>query len=256
MWDQFFSSMGCASFEQAHNLLADVWRQCHRALVEGGIACVNIGDATRTVQVESKNGSETLLDHVFKLFPNHASTIQRFESLGFQTLPYVLWKKPTTRPKYKGKTVFLGSGFLPTNAYVTIDVEYILIFRKGGPRRFEPKDKTRYDSRYTKPQRDKWFSQIWSDINGVRQTIDKSERRLASFPEEIPRRLIQMFSVKGDTVLDPFLGSGTTMKVAADLDRCCIGVEVDGSLSDLILSRIGYHDVDSPIYKQGIKVIT
>jgi DNA modification methylase len=65
-----------------------------------------------------------------------------------------------------------------------------------------------------------------------------------------------MFSVKGDTVLDPFLGSGTTMKVAADLDRCCIGVEVDGSLSDLILSRIGYHDVDSPIYKQGIKVIT
>ena len=255
MWDGFFSSMGCRSFEEAHDFLADVWRQCHRVLIDGGIACINIGDATRTVPVESKNAIGAPLEHVFKLFPNHASTIQRFESLGFQTLPYVLWKKPTTRAKYKGKSVFLGSGFLPTNAYITLDVEYILIFRKGGTRKFSQKDKNRYDSRFTKPQRDKWFSQIWSDINGVRQTVDESERRLAAFPEEIPRRLIQMFSVKGDTVLDPFVGSGTTMKVAADLDRRSIGVEVDVSLSNLILGRIGYNDPESPINRKGLSVV-
>jgi len=253
LWDEFFVSVGCTSYESAHDFLTGVWRQCYRTLVDGGIACINIGDATRSVPVETSNDSDSK-SKIFKLFPNHATIIQRFESLGFQTLPYVLWKKPTTRAKYKGKAVFLGSGFLPTNAYVTLDVEYILIFRKGGPRKFEPKDKVRYDSQYTKEQRDKWFSQIWSDINGVRQTIGESVRRSASFPEEIPRRLIQMFSIKGDNILDPFLGLGTTMKVAAELGRRCVGVEIDKSLRDLTLARIDYYNPDSPIHKQGIKI--
>src|SRR2546425_11977235 len=254
MWDEFFASMGCTSFEKAHDALADVWYQCHRTLVDGGIACVNIGDATRTVPVVGEDSSVSSSKQVFKLFPNHVAITQKFQSLGFQSLPYILWKKPTTRPKYKGKTVFLGSGFLPTNAYVTLDVEYILIFRKGGPRRFDPKDKQRYDSQYTKEQRDKWFSQIWDGINGTRQTIGDSVRRSASFPEEIPRRLIQMFSIKGDNILDPFLGLGTTMKVAAELGRRCVGVEIDKSLRDLTLARIDYYNPDSPIHKQGIKI--
>ncbi len=252
MWDEFFASMGCTSFEEAHEALENVWNQCHRTLVDGGIACVNIGDATRTVPVVGGNSSDPSSKQVFKLFPNHVTITQKFQSLGFQSLPYILWKKPTTRPKYKGKTVFLGSGFLPTNAYVTLDVEFILIFRKGGPRRFDPKDKQRYDSQYTKEQRDEWFSQIWSGINGIRQTIGDSERRIAAFPEEIPSRLIRMFSVKGDTILDPFLGSGTTMKVAADLERRSIGVEADESLYPIILQRIGATDPESPIRKQGI----
>jgi len=252
MWDEFFASMGCTSFEKAHDALAEVWHQCYRTLVDGGIACINIGDATRTVPVIDSDGSDESSKQVFKLFPNHVAITQKFHSIGFQSLPYILWKKPTTRPKYKGKTVFLGSGFLPTNAYVTLDVEYILIFRKGGPRRFDPKDKQRYDSQYTKEQRDEWFSQIWSGINGTRQTIGDSERRIAAFPEEIPSRLIRMFSVKGDIILDPFLGSGTTMKVAAELERRSIGVEADESLYPIILQKIGAHDPESPIGRQGI----
>jgi len=250
-WDELFrSKTGRLSFQDAHSYLALVWKQCHRVLVDGGILCINIGDATRTVQVEDATG---VFVPIFKVFSNHSAVIEKCEKLGFHTLPYVLWKKPTTRPKYKGKTVFLGSGFLPTNAYVTMDVEYILIFRKGGPRKFQPKNKIRYDSMFTKPERDKWFSQIWTGITGARQAqaVGDSERRVAAFPEEIPRRLIQMFSVKGDVVFDPFLGTGTTIKVAADCDRRSVGVEADRSLYPVILNKTGAYDKDSPVAKQG-----
>jgi len=202
-------------------LLEPVWEQFSRILVNGGIVCINIGDATRNI------------GGIFRLFPNHIKVIEFFEKLGFVTLPYILWKKPTNKPN-----AFLGSGFLPPNAYVTLDVEYILIFRKGKPRKFPPKHKMRYESKYTKEERDKWFSQIWEDIKGDKQTIPNLHRRTASFPEEVPRRLIKMFSIKGDTVLDPFLGLGTTTKVAIETERNSIGYEIDYSLRDFILERV------------------
>jgi site-specific DNA-methyltransferase (cytosine-N4-specific) len=149
----------------------------------------------------------------------------------------VLWKKPTTKPKYKGKGAFLGSGFLPPNAYVTLDCEFILIFRKGKLRQFAPHDQRRYESAFTKKQRDEWFSQIWT-IAGARQTESQTERRIAAFPEEIVNRLIKMFSVKGDTVLDPFIGSGTTTKIAMRDERNSVGYETDESLLPLIRKKI------------------
>ncbi len=207
-----------------HENLAEVWKECYRVLIDGGIACINIGDATRSI-----NG-------MFRLFPNHSKVIEHCESIGFVTLPYILWKKPTNKPKYKGKGAFLGSGFLPPNAYVTLDCEFILIFRKGEPRKFEPHDPLRYASAYTKEERDRWFTQIW-EITGTKQTIE--ERRVASFPEEIPYRLIRMFSIIGDTVLDPFLGTGTTMKVAIELKRNSIGYEIDETLLPIIKEKVG-----------------
>jgi len=209
-------------YELMHETLLPVWKELYRVLVPGGIVCINIGDATRK------------FDGSFRLFPNHAIIIEYFEKIGFITLPYILWKKPTNKPN-----AFLGSGFLPPNAYVTLDVEYILIFRKGEPRRFKPKDPLRYASRYTKWERDKWFSQIWDDIKGERQTHPKIARRTAAYPEEIPRRLIRMFSIIGDTVLDPFLGTGTTTKVAIELQRNSIGYEIDESLKPVIEEKIG-----------------
>jgi site-specific DNA-methyltransferase (cytosine-N4-specific) len=139
---------------------------------------------------------------------------------------------------YKGKGAFLGSGFLPPNAYVTQDVEYILIFRKGGLRSFPPKDPERYKSKFTKKERDKWFSQIWN-VTGTRQNVEGLTRRLAAFPEEIPRRLIRMFSIRGDLVVDPFLGSGTSLKAAMDLERSFVGYERLDELIGIIKSRIG-----------------
>jgi site-specific DNA-methyltransferase (cytosine-N4-specific) len=212
-------------YDAMHDYLGKVWQETYRVLVDGGIACINIGDATRTV-----NGK-------FKLFPNHSRIMEICEKIGFTTLPYILWKKPTTKPKYKGKGAFLGSGFLPPNAYVTLDCEFILIFRKGNLRKFQPHDPQRYGSAFTKHQRDEWFSQIWT-VKGVRQTTSELERRTAAYPEEIADRLIKMFSIRGDTVLDPFLGSGTTTKTALENQRNSIGYENDGNLLQIISKKI------------------
>ncbi len=208
-------------YDLMHENLDLVWEEVHRVLVPGGIACVNVGDATRSV------------GGMFRLFPNHSRVIESFERMGFVTLPYVLWEKPTNKPN-----AFLGSGFLPPNAYVTLDVEFILVFRKGGPREFRPKDPLRYASAYTKEERDRWFSQIW-DVRGERQVHPRAERRTAAFPLEIPRRLIRMFSVVGDTVLDPFLGTGTTTRAAIDLGRNSVGYEIDEGLRPVIEDKIG-----------------
>jgi len=221
IWDDFFTEVSASTYDAMHEYLNQVWREVERVLVPGGIACINIGDATRT------------RDGLFHLYPNHSRIIENFENLGFVTLPYVLWKKPTTKPHYKGKGAFLGSGFLPPNAYVTLDMEYILIFRKGPPRSFPPKDPDRYKSRFTKRERDEWFSQVWK-VQGVRQSVDGLERRVAAFPEEIPRRLIRMFSVLGDLVLDPFLGSGTSLKVAMELGRRFVGYEKLEEMTEII----------------------
>jgi site-specific DNA-methyltransferase (cytosine-N4-specific) len=226
IWDDLFREESAQSYDQMHEYLNQTWKEVERVLVSGGIACVNIGDATRT-----KSG-------VFHLYPNHSRVIETFEELGLITLPYVLWKKPTTKPRYKGKGAFLGSGFLPPNAYVTLDMEYILIFRKGSLRRFEPKDPKRYKSKFTKRERDEWFSQVWT-VTGTRQTHGGLGRRVGAFPEEIPRRLIRMFSIEGDLVLDPFLGSGTTLKAAMDLSRRFIGYEKLEVFSGIIRERMG-----------------
>jgi len=226
-------------YEAMHENLAKVWHETHRVLVDGGIACINIGDATRTI-----NGR-------FRLFPNHSKIIEHCARIGFTTLPYILWKKPTTKPKYKGKGAFLGSGFLPPNAYVTLDCEFILLFRKGKLRQFPPHDPNRYDSALTKKQRDEWFTQIWN-VTGTRQTANELERRTAAYPDEIADRLIKMFSVKGDTVLDPFLGSGTTTKAAMQNERNSIGYETDPNLLPTINKKI---ENSTPNLAADVKII-
>jgi modification methylase len=212
-------------YDGMHDSLSKVWAETYRALADGAIAAINIGDATRNIAGK------------FQLFPNHCRITEVCEKIGFTSLPYILWKKPTNKPSYKGKGAFLGSGFLPPNAYVTLDCEFILLFRKGKLRKFPPHDKQRYDSVFTKKQRDEWFSQIWA-LKGTRQTVSELERRTAAFPEEIAERLIKMFSVKGETVLDPYLGSGTTTKTAMLSDRNSVGYEVDRKLLQTINNKV------------------
>jgi site-specific DNA-methyltransferase (cytosine-N4-specific) len=218
-------------YDLMHENLSKVWAETYRVLADGAIAAINIGDATRSI-----NGN-------FQLFPNHSRITEACEKVGFTTLPYILWKKPTNRPKYKGKGAFLGSGFLPPNAYVTLDCEYILLFRKGKLRKFEPHHAGRYESRFTKTQRDVWFSQIW-DFKGTRQTVSELERRTAAYPDEVAERLIRMFSVRGETVLDPFLGSGTTAKVAILNDRNSVGYEADSKILPTITAKVEKAKID------------
>jgi DNA modification methylase len=219
-------------YDSMHTYLAKVWKEAHRVLIEGGLACINIGDATRSI-----NGK-------FRLYPNHSRITEICEKIGFISLPYILWKKPTNKPAYKGKGAFLGSGFLPPNAYVTLDCEFILIFRKGNLRKFPPKDANRYESAFSKKQRDEWFSQIWS-LKGTRQNSTEIERRTAAYPQEIVDRLIRMFSVKGDTVLDPFLGSGTTTKIAMKTQRNSIGYEIDKKMVPILQKNLQNTNVSS-----------
>ncbi len=222
MWDEQFEAWtglpvdDPAFYAACHERLARVWAECARVLAPGGIAVVNIGDALRT------HGG------MFRMFANHVDTTMACERLGLTPLIPILWKKPTNKPN-----AFLGSGFLPPNAYVTLDCEHILVFRKGTPRKFPPKDPFRYASAITKAERDAWFTQIW-ETRGARQARDDLTRRTGAFPDEVAERLVRMFSIVGDVVLDPFAGTGTTLRAASKWGRRGVGFEIDERLAPLL----------------------
>jgi len=232
MWDDVFRAQsadadaalaagdGPAAFEAMHELLAPVWEQVARALVPGGIACVNVGDATRSV------GGE------FGLYPNHVAVARRLRAAGLRQLPGVLWRKPVNRA-----TKFMGSGMLPPNAYPTLEHEHVLVFRKGGTRRLPAGDDARYESAYFWEERNRWFSDLW-ELAGASQSIDASRDRSGAFPVELPLRLVRMFSLQGDTVWDPFWGTGTTTLAAMLAARGSVGHEIDDRLVDRFPDRI------------------
>jgi DNA modification methylase len=226
MWDELFSAAdpeiknmlsenGRAAYELMHKELDKTWTELKRVVKNGGMVCINIGDATRTI-----GGN-------FSVYPNHTRIVTKMAELGFDVLPEIIWHKPTNSPNK-----FMGSGMLPAGAYVTLEHEYVLIFRKNGKRIFSKEEKElRRESSYFWEERNEWFSDIW-DFKGKRQKINAENvrERSAAFPCELPKRLILMFSLYGDTVLDPFLGTGTTMKAAMIFGRNSVGYEVNGSL--------------------------
>lgn len=236
MWDEIFGKQnpaikqvleeenGNLAFELMNKELDKTWREVYRVLIDGGFACVNIGNATRKI------GDE------FKLYSNHSRILEYCVSLGFSSLPEILWRKQTNAPNK-----FMGSGMLPAGAYVTLEHEHILVLRKGNKRDFKtPKEKLRRQkSAFFWEERNVWFSDIWDDLKGTRQTeIDKKIReRSGAYPFELAYRLINMLSLKEDTVLDPFLGTGTTTYAAMATGRNSIGFEIDPNFSDHLSAR-------------------
>jgi DNA modification methylase len=235
MWDSVFSKLnpsigdalsnnnGQKAFSLMHDELDKVWKECFRVLKPGCIACINIGDAVRTI-----NGS-------FQMYSNHARIINSMCNVGFTQLPDILWRKQTNAP-----TKFMGSGMLPACAYVTYEHEYILIFRKGEKRRFSKNKDTRRKSAFFWEERNIWFSDVWNDLKGASQQLcDKTAReRSAAYPFELAYRLICMHTIYGDTILDPFLGTGTSIAAAVALCRNSIGVDIEEDLKDTIHEAI------------------
>lgn len=213
------------AFELMHQELDKVWTECYRMLKDGGFLCVNIGDATRTI-----NGD-------FKLYNSHSRIIQACLALGFTNLPNIIWHKATNAPNK-----FMGSGMLPCGAYVTLEHEHILIFRKTGKRVYKQQDEKdeRRKSAFFWEERNIWFSDIWNLV-GTKQKLSNtdSRERSAAYPLEIPFRLINMYSQAGDLVLDPFFGLGTTTLAAMLSGRNSIGCEIDEKLLPNIEQNLG-----------------
>ncbi|MCB1155943.1 MAG: site-specific DNA-methyltransferase [Leptospiraceae bacterium] len=236
MWDDLFFQMNpeiqnilkedpSLAFELMNREMDIVWESLYTSLKDGGFLIINTGDATRSI-----NGD-------FQLFSNHARIIQKCLQLGFKNLPNILWRKQTNAPNK-----FMGSGMFPAGAYVTLEHEYILIFRKGPKKSFNSKQKEiRRESSYFWEERNVWFSDIWEDIKGIKQLIKNSEtrNRSAAYPFELAYRLINMYSCKGDRVLDPFWGTGTTTLAAIASERNSIGIELESYFKKEFLDTVG-----------------
>ena len=233
MWDDIFGALdpviadalaagdGDRAFSLMHDVLDEVWAEVDRVLAPGGIACINVGDATRS------------LSDGFRSYPNHAEITSRLTARGLRALPDILWRKPTN-----SGAKFMGSGMVPPNAYPTLEHEHILIFRNGERRRLEPGADRRYESAYFWEERNEWFSDLW-EFPGEVQDLDEGVRdRSGAYPLEVPYRLLSMFSVYGDTVLDPFLGTGTTTLAAMVAGRNSVGVERDADLVAALDRRV------------------
>jgi len=210
------------SYEKYINNLNLVWNECHRVLHKGCRLCVNIGDQfARSVYYGR-----------YKIIPIRTEIIKFCETIGFDYMGAIIWQKVTTCHTTGGATV-MGSFPYPRSGIIKLDYEFILIFKKyGTPPRVSKEIKEQ--SKLTHEEWNQYFTGHWSFPG------EKQDKHLAMFPEELPRRLIKMFSFVADTVLDPFLGSGTTSLAAKKLNRNSIGYEINTHFLPIIKQKLGW----------------
>ena len=208
------------SYEDYINNLNLVWQECYRVLQNGCRLCVNIGDQfARSVYYGR-----------YKIIPIRTEIIKFCETIGFDYMGAVIWQKSTTMNTSGGATI-MGSFPFPRNGIIKLDYEFILLFKKiGTPEKIDKNLKEL--SEMTKEEWNTYFQGHWN-FNGVRQ-----DGHIAMFPEELPKRLIKMFSFVGDTVLDPFVGSGTTSLAAKNLGRNSAGYEINTKFIEMIKQKL------------------
>lgn len=202
------------------NNLSLVWKECYRVLQQGCRLCINIGDQfARSVYYGR-----------YKIIPIREEIIKFCETIGFDYMGAIIWQKVTTCNTTGGASI-MGSFPYPRNGIIKLDYEFILIFKKLG---ISPKvDKEiKEQSKLSIEEWNKYFYGHWN-FPGERQG-----KHLAMFPEELPKRLIKMFSFVGDTVLDPFLGSGTTCLASKNLNRNSIGYEINKDFLPIIEEKL------------------
>jgi len=222
------------------NELDKIWRQCFDALVPGGRLICVVGDVC--LSRRENGGRHTVV-------PLHASIQERCRKLGFDNLAPIIWHKISNAAyEVENGGGFLGKPYEP-NAVVKNDIEFILMERKPGGYR-APGISAKILSLISAENHGKWFQQIWSGITGA-----STRQHPAPYPLELAERLIRMFSFVGDTVLDPFLGTGTTTIAAAKWGRDSIGYEIDDHYFALAQKRIA-HETSSLFRRTELKVVS
>ena len=213
------------TYEEYINNLNLVWNECYRILSKGCRFCVNIGDQfARSVYYGR-----------YKVIPIREEIIKFCETIGFDYMGAIIWQKVTTCNTTGGATI-MGSFPYPRNGILKLDYEFILVFKKLGDSPKVSKE-IKEQSKLTTEEWNEYFSGHWY-FPGERQ-----DKHLAVFPEELPGRLIKMFSFVGDTVLDPFLGSGTTSLAAKNLNRDSVGYEINKEFLPTIKSKLDTADM-------------
>ena len=209
------------SYEDYINNLNLVWKECFRVLNNGCRLCINIGDQfARSVYYGR-----------YKIIPIRTEIIKCCETIGFDYMGAIIWQKATTMNTTGGATI-MGSFPYPRNGIIKLDYEFILIFKKLGETPIASRE-IKEKSKMSKEEWNQYFIGHWN-FNGAKQ-----DKHLAMYPEELPKRLIKMFSFVGDTVLDPFLGSGTTILAAKNLDRNSVGFEINKKFLPIIKEKVG-----------------
>jgi modification methylase len=211
-------------YETYINHLNLTWKECFRVLYKGCRLCINIGDQfARSVYYGR-----------YKIIPIHSEIIKFCEMAGFDFMGSIIWQKTTTMNTTGGASI-MGSFPHPRNGIVKLDFEYILLFKKQGDAP-KPTPQQKEHAAMTTEEWNTYFNGHWY-ISGVRQ-----DNHLAMFPEELPKRLIKMFSFPGENILDPFLGSGTTALVAKNLGRNSCGYEINPEFMPIIKQKLGVND--------------
>jgi len=211
-----------ADYDAFHDELEKVWRHCLRVLVPGGrLVCV-VGDVCLS---RRRHGRHMVM-------PMHADIVVRARKLGFDNLTPIFWYKiANANYEVENGSSFLGKPYEP-NAIIKNDVEFILMLRKAGGYR-QPTEEQREASKLSKEEYQEWFQQVWNGLMG-----ESTKHHPAPYPEELAYRLVRMFSFVGDTVLDPFMGTGSTLLAAARCGRNSIGVEVEPAYVKMSRERL------------------
>ena len=208
------------SYESYINNLNLVWKECYRTLHSGCRLCVNIGDQFARAVYYGR----------YKVIPIREEIIKFCENIGFDYMGAIIWQKVTTS-NTTGGGVQMGSYPYPRNGILKLDYEFILIFKKLGDAP-KPEKENKELSKMTAEEWNTFFAGHWN-FAGTRQ-----DNHIAMFPEELPKRLIKMFAFVGDTVLDPFAGSGTTSLAAKNLGRNSVGYEINHEFIPVIKQKL------------------
>ena len=208
------------SYEEYLGDIEAVISEMHRVLHSGCRAAINIGDQYLRAAEHGR----------YRVASIPSEIIVRAESMGFDYMGSILWEK-ISNTKTTGGCAWMGSMYYPKDGHVTYEHEYIVLFRKRGKWPV-PTMGQKERSRLTKQERQEWFRGVW------RLSPERQNGHQAMFPVELARRLVKMYSFHGETVLDPFLGSGTTSQAAKETGRNSIGFEIDISNKEQIERRL------------------